>query len=115
MRDLDMSDVLADAQDMLDQHLMQMYNKLDQHTDAELEEFRYWARIRAHAEGDIYELRAIDDILLRRTATTLCEGCLDRYGCDMCCPPTFMDFHSGADDTDYHYEKFGRPALPNEY
>lgn len=117
MRDLDMSDVLADAQDMLDQHLWEMYRKLEVLPTEELEHNRYWARIRAHEEGDIYELRAIDDILLMRVATTICEGCRGYGGCDMCSPPEYnisYDYPMYDPQAD-HYERFGRPVFPNEY
>lgn len=113
MKDLDMSDVLADARDMLDQQLMRMYNEFDKLSDAELEEFRYWARIRAHAENDTFELRALDDILLRRHST-LCEGCLGRYGCEMCCPSDFS-WMADAYNREAEENMLGRPLFPNEY
>lgn len=94
MRDLDMGDVLADARNMEDQFWSQMWLEYDRKTDDELRELHYAASIRARAEGDIMEMRLIDFILLGRMATTLCEGCLGRTGCDMCNP-------TQLDDTDY--------------
>lgn len=119
MRDLDMSDVIADAREMERQSLDQMYFELDRLSDDGIRRVRYDEGAEARA-GDHYSINmviAADTILLHRTVTTLCEGCLGRYGCDMCCPPSFTlaDMYPGYDESDAHYEQFGRPEFPNEY
>lgn len=105
MPDLDMGDVLADAQRMLDEQWHWIWVEHDRKSDAELRELHYAASIRARAEGDTMEMRVIDFILIHRMATTLCEGCLNRTGCDMCCPPEydtrdFSDWYGG--ERGYH-------------
>lgn len=116
MRDLDMSDVLRDADDMHSQYLNTMYNEFDVKTDPELGELRYKAGTLAR-EGNIYAIEAvemIDHILLGRIATSLCEGCLDRTGCDMCCPPDF-DWMADAYNREAEENMLGRLLFPNEY
>lgn len=93
-----------------------LYIDLEKRDTPELEKLRYYLRIQAH-EGNFYStltMRMIDYILLIRIATTLCEVCLGRTGCDMCCPSYFTDYYT-YDDQVAHYEQFGRPAFPNEY
>lgn len=115
MNDLDWSNVHADASFAYDEFLNRMMNTFDSKDTVELERLRYFHRIEVHAHyhvADIDLLRVLDYLLLGRLATSLCEGCFGRTGCDMCNPPDF------ADEFDYqtdHYERFGRPAFPNEY
>ncbi len=116
MADLDQSSVEADAARAYQDYLDRLYVHFDRHSDAELQHFRYNYGIFARSSGNADEYLLLDHILLTRH-TTLCEGCLGRTGCDMCCPPDFdmADMYPGYDDQTAHYERFGRPALPNEY
>lgn len=119
MRDLDMGDVMADASDMRDQYYNQIFNDLDRRFTPELEELRYKLGIQARGGNSFSQdvLGMLDHIMLTRTVTTLCEGCLGRTGCDMCCPPDFSlsDMYPEYDPQTDHYERFGRPEFPNEY
>jgi hypothetical protein len=94
---------------------MDFYYQLEKLDTVELERLRYYMRVQAQ-NGNEYStlaLRIMDDILLRRLATSLCECCLGRTGCDMCNPPQFDDQY--YIDQDAHFQRFGRPAFPNEY
>lgn len=116
MPDLDMSDVFADAEQMHRQFLQDMYNDLDRRPTPEVEKLRYMVGILAR-EGNYYAIDAtvaLNYIMLMRVTETICEGCRNQDGCDMCCPPDF-DYYFGGPDQDAHFERFGRPALPNEY
>lgn len=117
MRDLDMSDVLADAQRMQDVYYDQLLHDLDTLEDAELDQTLYQHGIQARAgrEFSMDVVQIIGYIRLTRINTTLCEGCLDRYGCDVCCPPTYMDWVGDAMNRDAEEEMLGRPLFPNEY
>lgn len=111
-----MSDVLADAQDMRDAFLNELYARMDRKSDAELEHDRYKVGELAR-QGNFYAIDVvlcINCIMLHRTVTTLCEGCLDRYGCDMCCPPDFSRM-AEAYNRELEAESLGRPLFPNEY
>jgi hypothetical protein len=91
-RDLDMSDVLADARDMEQDYLNRLFFELDKKSDAELGHDLYKVGDLAR-QGNYYAIdvtRTIEVILIHRHST-LCEGCLGRHGCDMCCPPQFDD------------------------
>lgn len=120
MKDLDWGDVLADAQRMRDEYYHEWFMTFDRMDTPTLEQTRYHLGIAARATGfeaSVDFLRMSDHILLTRIAHTLCEGCLNRYGCDMCNPPQFdmSDMYPGYDPQTDHYERFGRPELPNEY
>jgi len=116
MRDLDMSDVLADADRMRDEYYDRLYMELEVLDLVELGRKLYWLGILAR-KGDqdaAMLVRMIGDIRLRQIATSLCEGCLDRYGCMMCCP---WDDGGLADALNREHEEMalGRPLFPNEY
>lgn len=95
-RDLDMSDVEADANYHRQMLVEGMLVEFDRKDTPELEEMRYkiGESARQGNEYSILALRTLDHLLTGRIITHLCEGCWGRWGCDMCCPPTF-------DDTDY--------------
>lgn len=120
MKDLDWSDVEADADRMRDAQYNEQWLTFERMDDDELERLRYHMSITARSTDFSWTidcLRMIDLLLLFRH-TTLCEGCLDRTGCDMCNPFDPYDFASAfmtSDDADAHFERFGRPAFPNEY
>lgn len=118
MRDLDWSDVLDDADRMRDEYFMRLYNNIAILDDNALrkEIYRLGIEARAGREFSMDALRMAEIELTGRLITTLCEGCWNRTGCDMCCPPDFTDLYGqyNAFD-DGHYERFGRPAFPNEY
>lgn len=114
MRDLDMGDVLADAARMEDDYFNRLFEDLEVLDPADLDRelYRYSIEARQGRKFSMDVVQMIGYIRLTRIQTTLCEGCLDRTGCDMCCPPDFTDY---TVDQDAHYEQFGRPAFPNEY
>lgn len=118
MKDLDMSDVIADGERMYQELIDMMYVEFNRDSDEELAHKRYKVGSLAR-EGNFYAIDAtlvINHLLLTRTVTTLCEGCLDRTGCDMCCPPDFTEYdYPEYDEQTAHFERFGRPAFPNEY
>lgn len=121
MRDLDWADVEADASRMRDQMMAAEWNRVAAAPDAELEAERYDLGIICRASAPWFEtelLMLIDQELLSRH-TSLCEGCLGRTGCDMCCPPdaeALMGLNYPEYDPQFdHFERFGRPAFPNEY
>lgn len=118
MRDLDMSDVLEDANRLEQDYYDYMYRTHELADTPTLEQWRYQLGIVARETsfpGTIMQLRMIDDILLSRLVTTLCEVCLGRTGCDMCNPDYSYLYDDGYDMQHAHYEQFGRPAFPNEY
>lgn len=86
-------------------------------SDGDLLATRYYQRIEAQQTSDplaIDILLLVERVWLTRHLYTLCEGCLGRTGCDMCCPP---DFSWMVDDFNREYEEhmMGRPLFPNEY
>lgn len=116
MRDLDMSNYEADGAAAYQDELDQCFNAYDQMSTELLEHLRYLLGITARRTAStpsVTHMRMIDTILLTRV-TSLCEGCLGRGGCDMCVPPDW-DYFYGSNDQNDHYERFGRPALPNEF
>lgn len=115
MRDLDQSDVDRDAQNMMDEYYQRMWYLFDDQSDAELGRTRYnrGAEAREGCLDAIMVVSCIDFILLHRMVTTLCEGCLGRTGCDMCCSSYYDEVNPFYDDQ--HFERFGRPEFPNEY
>lgn len=120
MPDLDWSNVHNDVDFAYGDFLNRLFITLDRHSSPELQHLRYRQRIEVHKHNhvaDIDCLLMIESILLTRLATTLCEGCLGRTGCDICCPPNFTpaDMYPEYDPDTAHYERFGRPAFPNEY
>lgn len=122
MPNLDWSNVHADADFEYNDFLNRMWTEFEHRDTVTLEHLRYSQRrwvVNGHdTVADIDLLRMLDEVLLRRLATTLCEGCLGRTGCDMCRPPNWSmsDMYPGYDDgADAHFERFGRPEFPNEY
>lgn len=120
MKDLDWSDVEADGRRMEHDEWDRVAGYLDGLKDAALRSIRYYAGIGARAENPDYHTVLVTEIcdylITGRILTTLCEGCRGRGGCDMCQPYDFSDDPLGMlYDADAHYERFGRPALPNEY
>lgn len=115
MKDLDMSDVLADAEDQKADYYNKLWIALECNSDEELGKVIYDYGIEAregrHFSMDV--LRMAETIRLTRIATTLCEGCLDRTGCDMCCPPDFDDYYGINREAEENM--LGRPLFPNEY
>ncbi len=110
-----MSDVLADADNMRADYFNALWMDLDRRSDWELQKTRYSIGIQAR-EGNPYSIECLvimDQILLTRH-TSLCEGCLGRTGCDMCCPPDFS-WMNDAYDREGQEEMLGRPLFPNEY
>lgn len=115
-RDLDMGDVMADAAAMRDEFLHQMWLEFDRKSDVELNEVLYKVgpTARGGNEYSILVTDCINHIMLSRTVTTLCEGCFDRTGCDMCCPPDF-DWMADAYNREAEENMLGRPLFPNEW
>ena len=113
MKDLDMSDVLADADRMKDEYYEQIFNYLVVLSDNELSQeiYRLGISARAGREFDMDCYQMAQEIHLVNIGA-ICEGCGNQGGCDMCCPPDFTDY---GIDQDAHFARFGRPALPNEY
>lgn len=118
MKDLDMGDVMADARRMEQDYYDQLMLDFDRLDDVELNRVLYINSITARSgvchRNAITAVQIINYLRLARINTTLCEGCFDRTGCDMCCPD-YYPFDGFGDDQDDHYERFGRPALPNEH
>src|SRR5690349_20722222 len=85
-KDLDWSDVVADAQHQMDAYLGRIWLDIEKMPDHALGIYMYRLGIQARTEGDTFTiacLRMAEQVHIVRI-TDLCEGCLGRYGCDMC-------------------------------
>lgn len=105
-RDLDQSDVEADARDMLDAQLADDYERLTSFTDAEILEHRYWVSIDARRGSpyERFEIAMCNEILFNRHVNDEFEQPWD-------------DGSWLADSLNREAEEqsLGRPLFPNEY
>lgn len=106
-RDLDQSDVEADARDMLDAQLSADYDRMTYNfTDTELLEHRYWISIDAR-RGSPYErleIGMVNAILTERHSTLVEDQ-----------PWDDGSWYADALNREAEEASLGRPLFPNEY